>query len=136
MYYTIFTEKYQPKYTKEYKEIPKPVLSVIDDSDISFVSPEIFKDAEETPSKNNIETTVIPFKEDIKYASSGKMSKQAFKDLLLPLYERELKSKGLNPAFAKSIVAQDALETNWGASLAGKNNFGGIKGKTGTQRST
>lgn len=136
MYYTIFTEKYQPKYTKEYKEIPKPVLSVIDDSDISFVSPEIFKDAEETPSKNNIETTVIPFKEDIKYASSGKMSKQAFKDLLLPLYERELKSKGLNPAFAKSIVAQDALETNWGASLAGKNNFGGIKGKTGTRQST
>ena len=29
-------------------------------------------------------------------------SKKDFKDTMLPIYERLLKSKGLNPAFAKS----------------------------------
>lgn len=34
-----------------------------------------------------------------------------FKNTLLPMYEDALKSKGLNPEFAKSLVAQDALES-------------------------
>lgn len=69
------------------------------------------------------ETTVHKFK-----------SKKDFKDTMLPIYERLLKSKGLNPAFAKSLVAQDGLESAWGSKPAGSYNFGGIKGKGTTKR--
>lgn len=69
------------------------------------------------------ETTVHKFK-----------SKKDFKDTMLPIYERLLKSKGLNPAFAKSLVAQDGLESAWGSKPAGLYNFGGIKGKGTTKR--
>lgn len=134
MYYTIFTEKYQPKYTKPYKEEAKPVLPVVDNSDISFSSPEIFTDKEEVD--NGIETTVSPIIETSRGIENKKMKKEEFKALLMPLYEKELESRGLNPAFAKSLVAQDALETGWGEHLSGKNNYGGIKGKSTSLRST
>ena len=58
MYYTIFTEKYQPKYTKPYKEEAKLVSPVVDDIDISFSSPEIYTNKEEID--DGIETTVSP----------------------------------------------------------------------------
>lgn len=61
-------------------------------------------------------------------------SKKDFKDTMLPIYERLLKSKGLNPAFAKSLVAQDGLESAWGSKPTGSYNFGGIKGKGTTKR--
>lgn len=61
-------------------------------------------------------------------------SKKDFKDTMLPIYERLLKSKGLNPAFAKSLVAQDGLESAWGSKPSGNFNFGGIKGKGTTKR--
>lgn len=134
MYYTIFTEKYQPKYTKPYKEEAKPVLPVVDNPDMSFVSPEIFTDKEEVD--NGIETTVSPIIETSGGIENKKMKKEEFKALLMPLYEKELESRGLNPAFAKSLVAQDALETGWGEHLSGKNNYGGIKGKSSSLRST
>lgn len=38
-------------------------------------------------------------------------SKKDFKNTMLPIYERILKSKGLNPIFAKALVAQDGLES-------------------------
>lgn len=61
-------------------------------------------------------------------------SKKDFKDTMLPIYERMLKAKGLNPAFAKALVAQDGLESAWGSKPAGTYNFGGIKGKGTTKR--
>lgn len=61
-------------------------------------------------------------------------SKKDFKNTMLPIYERMLKSKGLNPIFAKALVAQDGLESAWGSKPAGSFNFGGIKGKGTTKR--
>lgn len=47
---------------------------------------------------------------------------------LTKAYEQELESRGLSKDYAKYIVAQDALESNWGkSSLARYYNFGGIK---------
>lgn len=62
-------------------------------------------------------------------------SKEDFKNTMLPIYESILVQKGLNPLFAKALVAQDALESAWGTKESGKYNFGGIKGK-GTVRRT
>ena len=47
---------------------------------------------------------------------------------LTSAYEKELEARGLSKDYAKYIVAQDALESNWGkSSLARYYNFGGIK---------
>lgn len=56
-------------------------------------------------------------------------SKEDFKSTMLPIYEKVLSEKGINPIFAKSLVAQDGLESAWGSKPSGDNNFGGIKGK-------
>lgn len=61
-------------------------------------------------------------------------SKKDFKNTMLPIYERMLKSKGLNPIFAKALVAQDGLESAWGSKPSGSFNFGGIKGKGTTKK--
>lgn len=53
--------------------------------------------------------------------------KEFVKDLT-NAYEKELESRGLSKEYAKYIVAQDALESDWGrSSLARYFNFGGIK---------
>lgn len=38
-------------------------------------------------------------------------SKQEFKDTMIPIYEAILTKRGLNPIFAKALVAQDGLES-------------------------
>ena len=50
-------------------------------------------------------------------------------------YAAELQRRGYDPAFAEYLVTQDALESSWGKSQSGSNNFGGIKGK-GTSKQT
>lgn len=60
--------------------------------------------------------------------------KKSFVETMTPIYTKLLIQKGLNPLFAKSLVAQDALESAWGSKPAGKYNFGGVKGKGTNQR--
>lgn len=55
--------------------------------------------------------------------------KTDFKNTMLNVYTKILNENGIDTSFAKSLVAQDALESNWGKSAGGVNNFGGIKGK-------
>ena len=50
-------------------------------------------------------------------------------------YAAELQRRGYDPAFAEYLVTQDVLESSWGKSQSGLNNFGGIKGK-GTSKQT
>lgn len=38
-------------------------------------------------------------------------SKEDFKNTMIPIYANILSEKGLNPLFAKSLVAQDGLES-------------------------
>ena len=56
-------------------------------------------------------------------------SKDDFKNKMLPLYRKVLSENGLNPEFAKSLVAQDVLESAWGSKPSGDNNFGGVKSR-------
>lgn len=54
--------------------------------------------------------------------------RKKFVNDLTEAYEKELDSRGLSKEYAKYMVAQDALESNWGmSSLARYFNFGGIK---------
>lgn len=52
---------------------------------------------------------------------------QEFIDTMRPIYQRILQQKGLDTNYADYLVAQSALESNWGRSQSGKNNLGGIK---------
>lgn len=84
-----------------------------------------------TPEGDNIE--ISKSKKDSKLSFSFS-SKEDFKNTMLPIYENILLSKGLDPGFAKSLVAQDGLESAWGSKPSGDNNFGGIKGKGSIMR--
>ena len=79
---------------------------------------------EETPVVENKESTPVNIK-----------SKDEFIKTMTPAFENALKAKGLDTKYAKYLVAQSALESNWGKSQSGKFNFGGIKGK-GTIKKT
>lgn len=101
------------------------------------------REPEETSVKSDIDLTNSPesnipsgeSKSSSRKQSRSFSSKEEFSTTMLPIYERLLKQKGLNPAFAKALVAQDGLESAWGKSPSGTFNFGGIKGK-GTVKST
>ena len=49
-----------------------------------------------------------------------KGEKEKFKQDLYNTYTKVLKQRGMNPAFAKYLVAQDGLESGWGQSYAGR----------------
>lgn len=99
----------------------------------------IKQDKEETvtPVESPIEEIQMHKKPKIKEATAKAIrfeSKEEFKDTMIPIYEFLLIKRGLNPVFAKSLVAQDGLESAWGSKPSGNFNFGGIKGKGAIKR--
>lgn len=55
-----------------------------------------------------------------------KKGRDVFANIMYQAYRTLLLEKGLNPEFAKYLVAQDANESKWGTKMAGDFNFGGI----------
>lgn len=111
---TINIKGYKPKYTikQDKEEAVIPVESPIEEI-------RVFKNSEINKSK--ADTKKFESKED-------------FKDTMIPIYESLLIKRGLNPVFAKALVAQDGLESAWGSKPSGNFNFGGIKGKGSNKR--
>ena len=67
--------------------------------------------------------------------SEGKIytSKQEFVKDMTDAYTKALAAKGISADYAKMLVAQDAIESNWGkSSLSKAFNFGGIKAVKGS----
>lgn len=50
-------------------------------------------------------------------------NKSEFIKVMTPLYEKILASKGIDTSFAKALVQQSGLESNWGKSQSGKFNL-------------
>lgn len=90
------------------------------------ITPEI--DTSYRPSSKNsnteIEEPVSAIVTKSKY-SKGEQSK--FVKDMYTLYSKELSKRGLPTEYAKWLTAQDALETGWGKSIIGNNNFGNIQ---------
>ena len=66
--------------------------------------------------------------------SEGKIytSKQAFVKDMTAAYTKALAARGISTDYAKMLVAQDAIESNWGkSSLSKAFNFGGVKAVKG-----
>ena len=67
--------------------------------------------------------------------SEGKIytSKQEFVKDMTDAYTKALAAKGISADYAKMLVAQDAIESNWGkSSLSKAFNFGGVKAIKGS----
>lgn len=68
-------------------------------------------------------------------SKNGKIytNQQDFIEDMTAAYTKALAARGISTDYAKMLVAQDALESNWGkSSLAKDFNFGGIKAVNGT----
>ena len=68
-------------------------------------------------------------------SKNGKIytNQRDFVEDMTAAYTKALASRGISMDYAKMLVAQDALESNWGkSSLAKDFNFGGIKAVKGT----
>ena len=95
-----------------------------------------YKDVDDTEDET-IVTETVPETEipeidfsvpDINYKFSDK---ESFKTRMLLEYRYALEARGINPEFAKYLVAQDALETGWGSKPVGLYNYGNITGRSG-----
>lgn len=71
-----------------------------------------------------------------KPATNTGNKKQDFINRFKPVIAQELSKQGINTAYTNNLLAQLALESGWGTKQSGKNNYGGIKGKSGTTTST
>ena len=68
-------------------------------------------------------------------SKNGKIytNQRDFVEDMTAAYTKALAARGISTDYAKMLVAQDALESNWGkSSLAKDFNFGGIKAVNGT----
>lgn len=108
---------------EEIQEVPE-----LEESKISNPLP---RTAEKIERSEQQPTVPEELKKPIQRTTIKKMfdTKEQFINTMTPIYEGILASKGINPEFAKYLVAQDAHESGWGKHISGKNNFGGIKGK-------
>ena len=107
---------FSPFYLPEY--IPETQLNEI------YVGPDIKeeKDSKVQDNQSKVENIQTPVVSDIKFKTT-----KDFVNTMKPIYESVLQDKGLDKSYADYLVAQAALESNWGKSQSGKNNLGGIK---------
>ena len=73
--------------------------------------------------------------QEVAESKEGKIytNSQDFVRDMTAAYTKALTAKGISTDYAKMLVAQDALESNWGKSSLSKDfNFGGIKAVEGT----
>lgn len=90
--------------------------------------------AETIPTSTVQQTTPAETKLENSSIKKGKRysNKQDFVKDMTEAYTKVLASRGISTDYAKMLVAQDALESNWGKSTLSEDfNFGGVKAKDG-----
>ena len=86
-------------------------------------------------SQNDIKSKQQISTQEVAESKEGKIytNPQDFVRDMTAAYIKALTAKGISTDYAKMLVAQDALESNWGKSSLSKDfNFGGIKAVEGT----
>ena len=108
---------------------------------ISGYQPRLRKRTEEKPVQETVQAETVSDQSLIQEitpkteSNSGKMytNPQDFVKDMTAAYTKALAARGISTDYAKMLVAQDALESNWGkSSLAKDFNFGGIKAVKGS----
>ena len=86
-------------------------------------------------SQNDVKSKQQISTQEVAESKEGKIytNPQDFVRDMTAAYTKALTAKGISTDYAKMLVAQDALESNWGKSSLSKDfNFGGIKAVEGT----
>lgn len=86
-------------------------------------------------SQNDVKPKQQINEQEVVESKEGKIytNPQDFVRDMTAAYTKALTAKGISTDYAKMLVAQDALESNWGKSSLSKDfNFGGIKAVEGT----
>ena len=86
-------------------------------------------------SQNDVKSKQQISTQKVAESKEGKIytNPQDFVRDMTAAYTKALTAKGISADYAKMLVAQDALESNWGKSSLSKDfNFGGIKAVEGT----
>ena len=119
------TKSKQETYTKPKQETyTKPVQETVQAKTVSTQMPQ---NVVKPKQQINAQEVVEP-KEGKIYTNP-----QDFVKDMTAAYTKALTAKGISTDYAKMLVAQDALESNWGKSSLSKDfNFGGIKAVEGT----
>lgn len=63
-------------------------------------------------------------------------NRDEFVETLMSTYKEALTERGLDPNYAYILTASAAMESSWGTKVSGKFNYGGVKAKTGSIKST
>ena len=100
--------------------------SETEDEEENAVTSEIVNETNTTANNVSANTSESTLTENNNLSNRKFTSKEEFKSVMTPIYERLLAQKGLNPAFAKALVAQDGLESGWGRAAQGRFNYGNI----------
>lgn len=103
-------------------------VEVAPTTDSSAAIEELRRAGEAVLQKENSTTTETPVSSKSRTISSyGKNDQSKFAKEIHQKYVTELTKRGLNPAYADWLTAQDAIETGWGRSIVGNNNYGNIQ---------
>ena len=107
--------------------------------EISGYQPRLRKRNEEEPVQETVQAKSVSeqqtYTQETTESKNGKIytNPQDFVKDMTEAYTKALTARGISTDYAKMLVAQDALESNWGkSSLAKDFNFGGIKAVRGT----
>lgn len=74
---------------------------------------------------------------EVKSTNTGKFNNHKdFTNALVGTYKQVLKEAGLDPNYAYALTASAALESGWGTKVSGTYNYGGVKAKKGSTKST
>lgn len=109
--------------------IENPLYGLLDKVQTHIDSPEkptSKKDSEES-LWNKYEVKKDKPSSNAKSFKSFTGTQKDFINTMKPLYEKILQEQGLDTNYADYLVAQSALESNWGKNQAGEFNLGGIK---------
>lgn len=116
------TSDYTPSFPVEPVRNYTPVEQASEKTEREVKTPEIDTSYESSSNSKEIEKPIVTTKS--KY---GKGEQSKFVKDMYTLYSKELSKRGLPTDYAKWLTAQDALETGWGKSIIGNNNFGNIQ---------
>lgn len=103
---------YQPRF--------RPKEPEVEETTVTETTPEAKPVSQEQPQGE--ETT----QKSISIKSKRYTDRNEFVKDLTEAYTKALKARGIDTAYAKMLVAQDALESGWGKHYAGNYNFGNI----------
>lgn len=139
----IKVEGYKPQFSNDYYwnrvRKPKQENTETEPENESVSQEDTQGEEQETPQQETRQETrqesTPSIKQDTTAKSKRYTDRKEFVKDLTAAYTNALQARGIDTAYARMLVAQDALESGWGRHYAGNYNFGNIIIPTGSTAS-